>query len=77
MLNFKDFFNKIYNENNIAGVGGVFGDFSSGDWSASGTHTDYVNGDTRIPKVLGKNHKKTKKNGKKSKKSTKFEYFRR
>ena len=75
MLNFKDFFNKIYSENNIAGVGGVFGDFSSSEWSASGTHTDYATGDTRIPKILGKKQKKAKKYDKKSKKSTKFEYF--
>ena len=77
MLNFKDFFNKIYSENNIAGVGGVFGDFSSSEWSASGTHTDYATGDIRIPKILGKKQKKAKKYDKKSKKSTKFEYFRR
>ena len=77
MLNFKDFFNNIYIENNIAGTGGVFGDFSSGEWSASGSHTDYATGDTRIPKVLGGKKKKAKKNGKKSKKTAGFQYFRR
>ena len=74
MLNFKDFFIKICSENNIAGTGGVFGNFSPGEWSALGTHTDYANKDTRIPKVLGS---KSKKNDKKSKKSTKFKYFKR
>ena len=75
MLTFKEFFIQL--ENNVAGVGGVFGDFSSGEWSASGSHTNYAGGDTRIPKILGKTGKKIKKNGKKNKKSTKFDYFKR
>ena len=75
MLTFKEFFLQL--ENNVAGAGGVFGDFSSGEWSASGTHTDYAVNDVRIPKVLGGKKKKSKKNGKKSKKTTGFQYFRR
>ena len=80
MQSFKEYFNNICNENNIAGDGGVFGDVSSGGWSATGTHYNYANNDTRIPKVLNKAKKSNKKHGKKikkTKKSTKFEYFRR
>lgn len=53
-------FLKCLNEDNVAGSGGVFGSYPSGD---------YAPGDTRIPHVLGA--KKTKKTKKKKKKKNK------
>ena len=78
MQTFKQFFRNHYDEDeNVAGDGGVFGVFGANSWNAAGTHTDYATGDTRIPKIIGRKHKKSRKHGKKSKKSTKFEYFKR
>ena len=60
MKTFKQF---VYNEDNVAGVGGVFGTATSMDKGGSFGNSDfYAPGDARIPSVLG-----SKKIGKKKK----------
>jgi len=60
MRTFKQF---VYNEDNVAGAGGVFGTASSmGHGGAFGNSDFYAPGDTRIPTPLG-----AKKVGKKKK----------
>ena len=61
-MTFKQLF-KIM-ESNTAGVGGCFGDLTSGTWSADGSTIDYAPNDTRIPKIIGGKKRKNKKSKK-------------
>lgn len=64
---FDQYFKRILHEDMTAGDGGVFGDFSSSQFSGD----LYATGDYRAPKLLGKvqQRNKSKKKKKKLKKS--------
>jgi hypothetical protein len=61
---FNKFFKKILDEDMTAGTGGVFGDFSSGQFSSD----SYATGDYRAPKALGSVQRRNKKKKKRLKK---------
>ena len=72
---FKKYFDKILQEDNVAGSGGAFGDTSSACGMFPGGSDSYAPGDARIPTFLGsklkkRRKKRKKKRGKKTKKES-------
>lgn len=62
---FKKYFEKILQEDNVAGSGGAFGDTSSTGGMFPGGSDSYAPGDARIPTFLGNKSKKRRKKRKK------------
>tara|TARA_B110000495_G_scaffold123403_1_gene107300 strand:+ start:11702 stop:11965 length:264 start_codon:yes stop_codon:yes gene_type:complete len=71
---FKQFFEKVLLEDNVASTGGALGSYTSTGGSFPGGADTYAPGDARIPSILGGSSKKPKsRKSKKGKKGPKKE----